>query len=45
MAFTGIPQAISDALLGFTDNPYVILMVMYIPALSLFLPELSGHVN
>nr|WP_321303088.1 TRAP transporter large permease [uncultured Trichococcus sp.] len=30
MAFTGIPQAVSDALLGFTDNPYVILLIMNI---------------
>lgn len=28
MAFTQIPQAISGALLGLTDNPYIILLIM-----------------
>lgn len=28
MAFTQIPQAISDALLGLTDNPFIILLIM-----------------
>ena len=28
MAFTQIPQAISDALLGLTDNPVIILLIM-----------------
>lgn len=28
MAYTGIPQAISDGILGFTDNKYIILLLM-----------------
>ncbi|SDM72755.1 TRAP transporter, DctM subunit [Fictibacillus solisalsi] len=30
MSFTGIPEAISQGLLGFTDNPVVILLIMNI---------------
>ena len=34
MAFTQIPQAISEALLGLTDNPVIILLIMNVILLA-----------
>lgn len=51
MAFTGIPTAISNGLLGLTNNKFIILLIInilllvtYIPQISLWLPGLMGYV-